>query len=685
MSFIRLLSVTTAALATAVASAQTAVPFTPPAVRPLTDTHTGYFPFHGEALASPAAWAARQQEIRERVQLAAGLFPLPPKTPLHAVIHGRVERDDYTIDRVYFESFPGHYVTGNLYLPKNPPPGGLMPGILSPHGHWPNGRFMDLGADSPAVREQLATGAERFESGARAFLQARCVQLARMGCAVFIYDMLGYADSVQVPHRSGRRDDFVGTMPGTYGLYSPMSDLRLESTFGWQTWNTMRALDFLLTVPGVDPARLACTGESGGGTQTLVLAALDDRLAAAFPCVMVSTAMQGGCVCENASYLRINQGNVDLAAAFAPKPMGMTAANDWTKELATKGFPDLKKVWTQLGHPDDVMATFNTHWPHNYNHVSRTTMYGFMSDHFHLGFAKPVLEREFTVSSAADLTVWDAAHPKPSGAAVGGEHEKAVLKFWSEESDRALQGRDDLVRRAWQIIIGRTMPAATDVAFEEAGAIINRRDGESVPCVITAPTDGHRDGVIVVWLTDEAPGAAAPTAPLLQAGALVVRPTLYLQGTTRQPLVPGETEDPDFRDSTSSPCFTFGYNPPLLARRVHDVMTVMAWLRTQPAYASAKIILAGRGSAGVTAAAATAVLDHAPDGAVLATDGFRFANLTAAWQPLFVPGAVKYGDVPALLRLSAAAHPVILDDAAKPAGADALTAAVLEEMIRLGN
>src|SRR6185312_15835047 len=193
-------SAATAALATSVAVAQTAAPSLPPAVRPLTDTHTGYFPFHGEALASPGAWAARQQEIRERVQLAAGLFPLPPKTPLHAVVHGRVVRDDYTIDRVYFESFPGHYVTGNLYLPKNPPPGGLMPGILSPHGHWPDGRFMDLKAGSPAVQEQLATGAERFESGARAFLQARCVQLARMGCAVFIYDMLGYADSVQVPH-----------------------------------------------------------------------------------------------------------------------------------------------------------------------------------------------------------------------------------------------------------------------------------------------------------------------------------------------------------------------------------------------------------------------------------------------------------------------------------------------------
>src|SRR5207237_6455317 len=97
--------------------------------------------------------------------------------------------------------------------------------------------------------------------------------------------------------------------------------------------------------PKVEPQRLACTGASGGGTQTMILAALDPRLAAAFPAVMVSTAMQGGCTCENASLLRVGTGNVEFAALFAPKPMGMTAADDWTKEMETKGFPDLTKHW----------------------------------------------------------------------------------------------------------------------------------------------------------------------------------------------------------------------------------------------------------------------------------------------------------------------------------------------------
>lgn len=668
---------------------------TPAPMRPLVDLYTGYFPFHGEDAASPAAWSARRAAIRDRVLLAAGLFPLPTKTPLHAVVHGRVERDDYTIDRVFFESFPGHYVTGNLYRPKSLPAGATMPGILSPHGHWPDGRFMDLGADSPAVKAQLATGAERFESGARSFLQARCVQLARMGCAVFIYDMLGYADSLQVAaHRDRRRDELCGDEPGTFGLLSPMADLRLESNFGWQTWNSIRALDFLLTVPGVDPTRLSCTGESGGGTQTLMLAAIDDRLATAFPAVMVSTAMQGGCLCENASYLRLGQGNVDLAAAFAPKPLGLTAANDWTKELATKGFPDLQRVWTQLGHPENLTATFNTHWPHNYNQVSRATMYGFMSEHFHLGFSLPVLERDFVVSSPAELTVWTADHPKPSGQHVGGAHEEAVLKYWSEDADRQLAGRDDLVRRAWEIMLDNPAPAATAVRFlpvsssqpvplgETRGEIKSAQTGTTIPCAILAPTNTTPNGTIVLWLTDTNPAADAASATsaidqLRSVGSVVVRPTLYLQGATRQPLLPPADGDPDRRDWTSAACYTFGYNPTLLAQRVRDVATVVAWLKAQPEFAHAKLIVAGSAGAGATAATAVALLPDQIDRAVLALDGFRFARVRDMADPMFVPGAVKYGDVPALLRLGAAARPVVFDDAAQPADDAALARAVL--------
>src|SRR5204863_9442369 len=203
---------------------------------------------------------------------------------------------------------------------------GKLPSMLCPHGHWANGRFYDAG--EKRAQAQIDMKAEQTIDGARYPLQARCAHLARMGCVVFFYDMVGMADSQQIKHRAGFTD--------------AAAELRLQSFMGLQAWNSIRALDFLTSLPDVDAKRLGVTGASGGGTQTFLLCAIDDRPAVAFPAVMVSTAMQGGCICENCSYLRIGTGNVEIAGLFAPKPLGMSCANDWTREMETKGLPELK-------------------------------------------------------------------------------------------------------------------------------------------------------------------------------------------------------------------------------------------------------------------------------------------------------------------------------------------------------
>src|SRR6267142_81837 len=161
------------------------------AIPSLRDLNESYFPF--TPVATSAEWKGRRNQIQRRLLVAAGLYPMPQKTPLNPVIHGRIEKNDYTLEKVFFESLPGHFVTGNLYLPKNIK--GRIPAVICPHGHWPNGRFMN--ATDNEVKQQIAMKAEVFESAAHSPLQARCVQLARMGCAVFFYDMLGYADSIQ--------------------------------------------------------------------------------------------------------------------------------------------------------------------------------------------------------------------------------------------------------------------------------------------------------------------------------------------------------------------------------------------------------------------------------------------------------------------------------------------------------
>ena len=273
-------------------------------------TLDGEFPFTPPDTAR--GWEARARVVRRRIQVALGLWPMPDPTPLNAVIHGRVTRDGYTVDRVYFESLPGHFVTGSLYRPAGRP--GRLPAVLLPHGHWDGGRFNESTMEE--VRQQIVAGAERFEVSGRYPLQAGAVQLARMGVVAFLFDLEGYADSVQIPidvaHSARRgRPKQSPAAPGLF--FSADAELHLESIMGLQTWNATRALDFLVSLPDVDPARVAVSGASGGGTQTFILGALDPRPKTLFPMVMVGTRMQGGCTCENADYLRIGTGNVEIA------------------------------------------------------------------------------------------------------------------------------------------------------------------------------------------------------------------------------------------------------------------------------------------------------------------------------------------------------------------------------------
>jgi hypothetical protein len=219
------------------------------------DVRTLNTPYAFTPYPDAAAWLARARFLREQVLVSAGLWPMPEKGPLNAQVFGRIERGDYSIEKVYFESHPGFYVTGNLYRPVGK--AGPFPGVLSPHGHWDYGRL---------------------ENGADGSIPARCITLARQGYVVFSYDMVGYNDSRQVDHR------LLDPRLAQWGIGS----------LGLHLWNSIRSVDFLESLPDVDKSRLVCTGASGGGTQTFLLAAVDDRIKVTAPVNMISHYMQGG-------------------------------------------------------------------------------------------------------------------------------------------------------------------------------------------------------------------------------------------------------------------------------------------------------------------------------------------------------------------------------------------------------
>lgn len=337
-----------------------------------------------------ASWEKRASKIRQGILdgLELSHFNRSSFAPLKPIVHSRRELDGYAVSNVAFESLPGIYVTGNLYEPLGLK--GKTAGILCPHGHGenPSGRF----------REQT---------------QQRCATLARMGAVVFVYDMNGMGDATQTPHKFPKA-------------------LKL------QTLNSMRSLDYLLSLPSVDPGRIGMTGESGGGTQTFLLTALEPRIKVSVPVVMVSAHFFGGCVCESGMPIHKRPShetnNVEIAALFAPKPMLLVSdGDDWTRNTPDVEYPFIRNIYSFYA---AQKAVENKHLPdekHDYGPSKRAAMYPFMAKYLKLDLAKvskdgKVDESSNRLLSREELAVFDTTHPRPATALDG---EEAVMKALS--------------------------------------------------------------------------------------------------------------------------------------------------------------------------------------------------------------------------------------------------------------
>jgi hypothetical protein len=395
-------------------------------------------------------WRPRAAWLREHILASAGLLPMPDRTPLNAVVFGERKHDDYIVSKVYFESLPGFLVTGNLYKPVGDGP---FPAIVSPHGHWDYGRL---------------------ENSAVASVPGRSINLARQGFVVFTYDMIGYNDSRWYPHTPSHTfhdREFGGRRENLWGL----------TLAGMQLWNSIRAVDFLQSLPMVARDRIGATGASGGGTQTFLLSAVDERIAAAAPVNMISLHMQGGCLCENMPGLRLDTNNVELAAVFAPRPLLMVSATgDWTNETMELEYPEMQRFYDLFGAKDHVYGVrFNA--PHNYNRESREAVYAWMARWLKGAPANvQVKEKEFRPDPLPELMVF-ANRPRPDGMVSVAE----LTENWISAARRQLtDGNAQSNRSALLHALGFEPRQATKAA------------ASSKPVIVLATTDADLEKAV---------------------------------------------------------------------------------------------------------------------------------------------------------------------------------------------
>ena len=566
--------------------------------------------------ASLEVWKQRAAFLRKQILHSAGLAPLPEKKSLNAQVFGRVQRKGCITEKVLLETYPGFFLGGNLYRPIARV--GSYPGVVSPHGHWRYGRLAHRPVGS---------------------VPARAITLARQGYVVFIYDMVGYGDTVQLPHGFGdKREELWGV-----------------NVLGLQLWNSIRAVDFLSSLPYVDANRLAVTGASGGATQAFLLSAVDDRIGYAAPVNMISAIMQGGSVCENAANLRLNTFNVELAALMAPRPMLIVSATgDWTRNTPTDEFPAIRKIYALFGAEDELESVqFDS--PHNYHQQSREAVYAFLGKKI-LGrqSSAGLKEGPFAVGRLSTmLSLWGRELPRRAvdlETFVADRMQEAKARIASlapRDAESLSRARESFGERLAFSIMAAP-PPTDELASDRLSSLPNgevlvigrRKQGDRIPAVILRPRRAktsvaptlivHPEGT--AWVMSSSESLDGFVRALLNRGGAVLGIDAFQTGRAMNTSEP--PKQPNRRFFTT-------FNHTDSANRVQDVLTALTYLRTT--LNSQQINLVGMGSAGVWTLFAAA-LAEGPVDLVADLDGFVADSDEEFERKFFIPGLRKAGD-----------------------------------------
>jgi cephalosporin-C deacetylase-like acetyl esterase len=395
------------------------------------------------------------------------LGPLPERTLLDAQVVDKQTRDGYRFEKIIFESRPGMFVTGVLFLPTSDPP---YPGVLVPCGHSVNGKANDV-------------------------YQRACIFLAQNGIASFVYDPIGQGERYQIIDKNGK-PRFGNTTEHT--IVGVGCILLGANTAAYRIWDGMRAMDYLVSRPEIDPKRIGCTGNSGGGTLTCYLMALDDRIVCAAPgCYITSfkrlLAEAGPQDAEQNIHGQITKGmdHADYIMMRAPKPtLVLCATGDFFDIRGTwDSFREAKRLYAKLGFAERV-DILEANEKHGYSLPLRTGMVRWMR-RWLCGIDDPVTEGDFTVLTDQEmqcspkgqvLLMYQARSVFQINADLEKESARQRRKLWESTP------RDTLLGQIRAIAGVRPLKDLPEPEVKHAGTI--ERNKYSIEKVVLTPEPG---------------------------------------------------------------------------------------------------------------------------------------------------------------------------------------------------
>jgi cephalosporin-C deacetylase-like acetyl esterase len=588
-----------------------------------------------------AAWEERAPDLRQALANALGLEPMPEKTALNARVTGRAEREDYTIENVVFESRPNFLVTANVFVPRNA--SFPAPAVVVVPGHaMEEGKNYDL------------------------YLRAQ-IGLVRLGCIVLGYDPIGQGER-KVPgfdHAMGYGSLLVG-----------------ETNEGMITWDTIRAVDYLVTRPDVDPDRLGLTGNSGGGENTFYAMPMEERFAAAasfcFVCSYEDWIRDGGnhCICNHLPGILNHMEEFEILALNAPRPfLAGNGAEDKIFPIdGTRLTCERARRIYRMYDAADRIVNIDVPMGHGWSEPLREAGYGWMGKWLlGVGDGSPISEEAFEGEEPAspDMLCFDGNRiPRDSETVVSLNQKRAETlraAYTTPPTDKADWAKQaEAMREAiWEVFDGRpadfTPEARTLDTFDWNGRridtlAITTEPGMTVAALLlrSAATEGKAPAVIFLPETDKQEVRGDLRAQqLLDDGYCVL--ALDTRGM-------GETTGKYPQNQIVSNGVHLGRS--LFAQRVWDVLQAAHYLTTRPDIAPEQLGCIGLGPSGVLALYAAALSDtFAEVEAVRPLASFRYFIENDQPQPLWlcVPRILKVADVAQAAALAAPAAVTIVD------------------------